>query len=184
MSELTTNPANEVGVNVAERKRIPMTLPVQRLSTPEISGYFLYWMRGTPERIAQAERAGYEFVDYSEVNINNVSIGGDAAKSGNTDMGSRVSTLASPTGDGSDHVGGQPLRLFLMKQKWEWHLEDQAILEARNDNIADTLTSAYRSGTIGVSDPKSGETPDDVQHRYVDQKRTRIPDIFKRKRKL
>ncbi len=173
-----SNPAN-AGPDVAERKRIPMTLPVQRLSAPEIPGYYTYWMRGTPERIAQAERAGFEFVNDSEVSVNDRSLGGDATKSGNTDMGGRVSTLASPTGDGSDSVGGQPLRLYLMKQKWEWHLEDQAVLERRNDNIADTLSAAYKGGIVGG--PAEGEQPVDVAQRYVDPRRTRIPDLFKRK---
>lgn len=171
------NPANAVGKPVEERKRVPMTLPMLKLEVPEIPGYHLHWMRGTPDRIAQAEKAGYEFVDESEVDINNTSLGGDATKSGNTDLGSRVSQIAG------EEIGadGQPIRLILMKQKLEWYEEDQKILQRRNDSIADTLLAGMQSGTVGGQD--QGEMTADVAQRYVDSKRTKIPDLFKRKQR-
>lgn len=164
----------------AERKRIPMTLPTQKLAVPEIPGYFTYWMMGKPERLQAADNAGYEFVHEGEVNVNNSSLGGDAAKSGNTDMGSRVSVLASSTGDG-ESSGGQPLRLYLMKQKWEWHIADQGILERQNEGIANALTASFGAGTVGGK--AEGETNVDFQQRYVDPRRSRVPDFFKPKRK-
>lgn len=112
----------------AERKRIPMSVPVQKLEAPEIPGYHLHWFNGTPDRIQRALDGGYEFVDEREARINNVSLGGDSATSGNTDMGSRVSVV-SGTELGRD---GQPVRLILMKIKQEWYEEDQKLVEARN----------------------------------------------------
>lgn len=178
----SSSPANSQASSSsrAERKRIPMTLPTQKLAVPEIPGYFTYWMLGKPERLKAADDAGYEFVHEEEVNVNNSSLGGDAAKSGNTDMGSRVSVLASSTGEG-ESSGGQPLRLYLMKQKWEWHLEDQGILERQNEGIANALTASFGQGAVGGK--ADGETSADFQQRYVDPRRSRVPDFFKPKRK-
>lgn len=162
---------------VAERQRIPLTLPVQKFKVPEIPGYHTHWFRGSLERLAQAQRAGYEFVDESEVDVNATELGGDARRSGNSDLGTRVSLLAG----GGDSEGGQPARMYLMKQKMEWYVEDQKLLEARNDSVADALTAAYRTGIVGGQAP--GERPEDVAQRYVDPKRARMPDLFKRKKK-
>lgn len=159
-----------------ERKRVPMTLPVQKLEVPEIPGYHLHWMRGTAARIAQAQNAGYEFVHPDEVGVNNALLGGDASTSGNTDMGSRVSIA-----EGSDMESGQPVRLYLMKQKMEDFLEDQSLLQQRNDSIADSLTAAYRTGQVGGRG--EGETIADASQRYVDPKRTKLPEMFNRKRR-
>lgn len=171
------NPANSVERPVAERKRVPMTLPVLKLEVPEIPGYHLHWMEGTMQRIGQAERAGYEFVDESEVQINNSLLGGDATKSGNTDMGSRVSVIAGKEIGGD----GQPVRLYLMKQKQEWYEEDQKILERRNTSIAETLTASFRRGQVGGR--AEGETDEDLGRRYVNPVRTKVPDFFTPKRR-
>jgi len=111
--------------STAERKRIPMSVPVQKLSAPDIPGYHLHWFNGTPERIQRARDGGYEFVDSTELQLNNASIGGDSTQSGNTDMGSQVSIVSG------DEVGrdGQPSRLILMKIKQEWYEEDQKLVE-------------------------------------------------------
>lgn len=174
------NPANAVDTPVTERRRIPMTVPVQKLQVPEVPGFFLYWMKGTPERLQQARNAGFDFVAVDEVRLNDVSLGGDGLKSGSTDLGNRVSVLASTTGDGEIGSDGQPLRLYLMKQKWEWHMQDQQTLEDRNQGIAEALTTGYSQGTLGGAAP--GESIPDLQARYVDPKRSKIPDMFKRKR--
>lgn len=162
------NPANTK--NADERKRIPMSVPVQRLEAPEIPGYHLHWFMGSPERLQRALDGGYEFVDSKELKINNVSIGGDSAVSGNTDMGSRVS-IVSGQEVGKD---GQPTRLILMKIKQEWYEEDQKLVEARNEQVA----SALRGGLLGAEQDVAGDT----RHRYVDKARTSIPDLFKPKR--
>lgn len=164
------NPANRDAKTDAERKRIPMSVPVQRLEAPEIPGFHLHWFNGTPERIKRALDGGYEFVDSRELKVNNVSLGGDSTVSGNTDMGSRVS-ITGGTQMGND---GQPVRMVLMKIKQEWYEADQKLVEDRNELVAASL----RGGLIGSEKDAAG----DSQHRYVDPKKTSIPDLFKPKR--
>jgi len=110
------NPGSARDARPAERKRIPMSVPVQRLEAPEIPGHHLHWFVGSQERLQRAIDGGYEFVDERELKINNVSLGGDSTASGNTDMGSRVSVISGQE-LGKD---GQPTRLILMKIKQEW----------------------------------------------------------------
>lgn len=171
----TANPAGTRLPTTAERQRIPMSVPQQRLQVPDLPGFHLYWFKGLPGRLAQAERAGYVFVSPDEVSLNDLSIGGDAKREGNTDMGSRVSYAEGSEVDGQ----GNAVRLYLMKQPMEYYLEDQKILQARNDSVADALTAAYRQGHVGGNAP--GEQAVDAVNRYVDPKRTRVPDLFKRK---
>ena len=177
MAKGTVNPANVDAEARGERKRIPMSLPRQKLSVPEIPGYHLHWMLGTPERIAQALEAWYEFVDENEATMENVDIGGDTLKSGNTDLGSRVSR-----GAGSDiGTDGQPVRLYLMKIKQEYWEEDQKILGESNARVADTLMANFRSGTMVGPDGVTQPANMDTSHRYVDIARTKEPDFFKPK---
>lgn len=170
-----SNPANAEQTPAAARTRIPMSVPIQRLQVDELPGYHLHWMLGTPERLMQAQKAGYDFVSHDEIHVNNLQLGGDAATSGTTDLGTRVSTLASIGSSGETDGSGQPLRLYLMKIKEDWYLEDQRILEQRNDSIAAALTA----GMTGSQNDAAG----DAQHRYVDKSRTKIPDMFKPKRR-
>ena len=165
------NPSNTKGRTNAERKRVPMSVPVQRLEAPEIAGFHLHWFLGTPERLQRALDGGYEFVDEREIKINNVSLGGDSAASGNTDMGSRVS-IVSGQEVGKD---GQPTRLILMKIRQEWYEEDQKLVDEKNEQTANALCG----GAIGAEKEASG----DARHRYIDKSRTQIPDLFKPKRK-
>jgi hypothetical protein len=162
------NPSNAAGSTDAERKRIPMSVPVQRLEAPEIPGYHLHWFTGSAERLQRAIDGGYEFVHEREMKLNNVSLGGDSARSGNTDMGSQVS-IVSGQEVGKD---GQPTRLVLMKIKLEWYEEDQKLVDAKNAQVADALTG----GLMGM------EGKGDSSHRYLDKARTQIPDLFKAKR--
>lgn len=150
----------------AERKRIPMSIPVQRLAVPDVPGYHLHWFRGTPERVQRAVDGGYEFVDEQETEVGAVDLGGTSTRTGNTDLGTRVSVI------GGSEVGtdGQPVRLILMKIKQEWYEEDQKLVEKRNDQVVDTL--------LGAMQDTGGN---DGSHRYVDKTRTTIPDFFKRK---
>ena len=164
------NPASRSAVTAAERKRIPMSVPVQRLEVPELPGYHLHWFLSTSERLQRAIDGGYEYVNEGELQINNVSLGGDSAVSGSTDMGSRVS-IVSGQEVGKD---GQPTRLILLKIRQEWWDEDQQLIEARNTKVRDSLLG----GMIGAEHDKRG----DSQHRYVDKARTQIPDFFKPKR--
>lgn len=157
------------GTTSAERKRIPMGVPVQKLEAPDIPGYHLHWFTGTPERIQRALDGGYEYVHPDEAMPNAVGLGSDTTASGNTDMGSQVSVVAGSE-LGRD---GQPVRMILMKIKLEWYEEDQKIVEERNDLVRDSLLG----GLVGADQDKPGDT----QHRYLDKARTAIPDLFKRK---
>lgn len=168
------NPANESTPDRDESTRIPMSLPQQKLSAPDIPGYHTHWMLGTPERIAQAKAAWYEFVDESETKLNDVSVGGDPSGNGNTDLGSRVSR-----GAGADiGADGQPVRLYLMKLRQDLWEKDQAALASRNAKIAEQLTVNFRAGTIPGP---GGQQPSDMSNRYVDMTRTKVPDFFKPK---
>lgn len=169
------NPSVTPEVPAAARNRIPLSVPTRKLEVPEIPGYKLRWFRGTPQRLAQAERAGFEWVSPEEVSLNSVLLGGDAAKSGNTDMGSRVSVIEGGEVDGS----GQAVRMYLMKQKLEYYHEDRAINQQRNDAVVDALSAGLDKGIVGGKTPE--ETAADVNARYVDRTRTKIPDLFRRK---
>lgn len=158
----------------AERKRIPMSVPVQKLAAPDMPGYHLHWFNGTPERIARALEGGYEFVHDRDMSINAVGIGTESAVSGNTDMGSQVSVVAGGGAIGND---GQPVRLILMKIKQEWYEEDQQLVADRNEQVAASLRGANPMGLVG------GEgRPGDPTHTYTDKARTKIPDLFTPKR--
>ena len=80
--------------------------------------------------------------------------------------------MVSGTEIGKD---GQPMRLILMKIKQEWWEEDQKLVESRNEQVA----TALRGGMIG----SEGDVAGDTVHRYVDPKRTKVPDMFNPKRK-
>lgn len=161
------NPSVAPGKDKEERKRIPMSVPVQKLEAPEIPGYHLHWFNGTPSRIQRALDGGYEFVDSREISLNNVSLGGNSATSGSTDMGSRVSVVAGKE-IGADN---QPIRMVLMKIKQEWYLEDQKLVDERNDSVADALTG----GMIGASQAQDSR---ETNLRYVGKSRVVIPDMF------
>jgi hypothetical protein len=154
---LNKNPANAEGERT-ERTRIPMSVPRQKLSVPDIPGWHLHWMLGTPERLAQAKQAGYVFVDSEEVEVTNTSIADGSEVHGSTDLGSRVTLVAG----GDMESNGQPVRLVLMKLRQEWWEADQRKLEEKSDQLAQQL----RSGSINA-----GSDPDAAQ-RYVDRNRT------------
>lgn len=160
------NPANAPGKTSEERKRIPMAVPVQKLEVADIPGYHLHWFNGTPERIQRAQDGGYEFVDEREIRPNSVGIGNDSAVSGSTDLGSQVSIV------GGKELGrdGQPIRMILMKIKQEWYEEDQKLVEARNDLVAQSLTG----GMVGAQQAADKQ---ETNLRYVGS-RTKLPDLF------
>lgn len=131
-----------------ERKRIPMSLPERKLAIPEIPGYVLHWFRGTPGRIEQAQRAGYEFVTKDEVELVQAGVANDALSDGNTDLGSRVS-IAAAEGD----ENGRAMRLYLMKIRQEFFDEDTAAIEKNHEQIAATIR-----GERGFTDPSQDNT--------------------------
>lgn len=161
------NPANSVETSLESRSRVPMSMPQLKLAVPEIPGYHLHWMRGDAGRIAQAQRAGYEFVNHDEVNVTNTGLADDAGESGNTDLGTRVSVIAGRE-SGPD---GQPGRLYLMKIRQEFWEEDQQLLEDRNESIA----AALRGGKIPGTEQDG--------HEYVPQQNVKtVKNLFTRKK--
>jgi len=140
---------------ITERSRIPMSVPRQKLSVDDIPGYHLHWMKGTPDRLEQALQAGYEFVHKKETLLANHSIGGDSKEDGGTDLGSRVSVSAGDELDGE----GQPVRLYLMKIKQEWHEEDMKAQEGKSE----LLRQAMLQGNVGADAANAG----DQSNRYV-----------------
>lgn len=160
-----SNPSNAKSTSSIPKGFQPMSAGVKRLEVPEREGYHRRWFRGDPGRIARAQRAGYQFVDPTDVDLNNFDLGGDAAVSGNTDLGSRVSVIS---GDDLD-VGGQPGRLYLMECPDELYEYSRSIIEDRNEGVAEAL----RGGKIGEG--YDGETVFDSEQRYVKGK---VPDLF------
>lgn len=160
------NPANTEQKTAAERKRIPMSVPLPTLEAPEIPGYHLHWFLGTPERIQRAQDGGYEFVQERDMKLNAVGLGSNTTHSGNTDLGSNVSRVAGSEIDAK----GQPVRMILMKIKIEWYEEDQKLVSNRNLQVADALTG----GMLGADK----DSPADRGTRYVDKSKTTIPDMF------
>lgn len=127
------NPANEPDKATPQRTRIPMSLPIQKLAAPDIPGYHCHWMRDEPQRIAQALRAGYEWVTPDEVELNDFGIANGPDDSGNQDLGSRVSYVS-----GRNESGGAQ-RLYLMKLPLEFWEQDQKALGQRQEDIAAQL---------------------------------------------
>lgn len=158
------NPSNRT--SSPDRKRIPMSVPVQKLAVPDIPGYHLHWFNSDPGRIARAQLGGYEFVKDEEMEVNDRGIGGTSTRTGNTDMGSNVSIVA-----GKEMVNGQPARLILMKIRQELFEEDQLLQEKQHDRVRSALLG-------GIVDAGQGG---DASNRYVDKARTNIPDFFKKK---
>lgn len=162
MSNETKNPANALELPKNYR---PMTSAVMRLEVPEKDGFHRHWFRGTGERLARAQQAGYVFVDPKDVQVNNFDLGGNSAESGNTDLGSRVSVVSGDDADAS----GQPGRMYLMECPDHLYEYAQGILEQRNESVAEAL----RGGKLGTG--YDGETQIDSQNRYVKGK---SPDLF------
>jgi hypothetical protein len=162
---MSNNPANEKSKVTLPAGYQPMSNGSKKLEVPARDGYHRRWFRGDAGRIAKAKRAGYEFVDPSEVELNNFDLGGDAKDSGNTDMGSRVSVVS---GDGTDEAG-QPYRLYLMECPLEIYEYGRSKLQERNDSIADAISG----GTLGAG--QGGETPRDAAKRYT---KGTTPDLF------
>lgn len=169
-NENAQNPANSVAKTKSDRTRVPMSTAQLKLEVPDIPGYHLHWMMGTPARIAQAMKAGYTFVDHTEVDVVNTGLADDASTNGNTDMGSRVSVVAgNDTGE-----DGKEQRLYLMKIPLEFWEEDQAALEAKNEQIAATI----RGGQDTSSNPNGSES------RYIPEaSRRNMANLFTPKRR-
>lgn len=162
------NPANAREKRELPKGFQPMSQGIKKLEVPERDGFHRRWFRGDAKRIAQAQRAGYQFVMSDDVTLNNTDLGGDADTSGNSDLGTRVSVIS---GD-SFEKDGQPGRMYLMECPIEYYEASRQLQEDRNDDIAEALSA----GTLGKD--ASGETFSDAQRRYL---KTATPELFIRK---
>lgn len=163
----SSNPANVAEKGVLPPGYVPMGAPVQKLQVPEREGYHRRWIRGDAGRIQKAMRAGYQFVAPDDVNLNNFGLGGDASTSGNTDMGSsRVSVIS---GDKTDATG-QPGRLYLMECPIDLYERSRQTMREINEDVADAL----KGGRIG----SESDGASDKSARYVDKKKTAMPNLF------
>src|SRR5450631_3311015 len=86
------------------RKRIPMSTPQQRMQVADLPGYHLHWF--LESRVPRALQAGYEFVEDSEVNVNQKGAANKGDVSGNTDLGTQVRVIAGigENGNPESHV--------------------------------------------------------------------------------
>jgi hypothetical protein len=155
------NPANDKPETKGNRRaRIPMSVAMRKLETPQIPGYHTHWIKTS--NIPRALAAWYEFVEDFEVpQINQRNPGINTEISGNTDLGSRVSIAA---GIGADD---KPERLYLMKLPEDLWLEDRAKIDGRN---ASMMGQIFRGEKILDKDEVSDSVKDT---RYVDMKRTK-----------
>ena len=105
----------------------------------QIDGYHLHVFTDKGGRIQSAMDNGYEFVRPDEV-------GGvsENVVSRNGDLGERIRYLVNPRAEGTEQYG------YLMKIRQEWHEEDQAELQAKNNRI----DSAIRKGKMGGDSPQ------------------------------
>lgn len=155
-----TNPANATPVAKGARKRIPMSTPVLRLETPEIPGYHLHWARDW--QVPRFVQAGYQFVLFDEVPVNQRQIGTDGSVTGASNLSSQIRLAA---GIGPD---GNPEYLVLMKLAEDLWLEDRKIIDDRNASV---LNSVFRGEKIIGAEKDTNQ--DDRDLRYVDKERTK-----------
>ncbi len=131
-----------------KRQRVPFSghrtklqLSVQDQKGFEDRGEVPRWISDQDGRIQQAEAAGYTFAKPDEA----PSIGQYSLKKGNSDLNGKVSMVVSKNAN-------PPIIGFLMKQKIEDYLEDQASKELRNQMVDDALrkNKAGDPGGVGV----------------------------------
>ena len=141
------NTSNVQETRVDAKTRVSMSTKQAKLAVPNIPGFHLHW--AVSRNVPRMRRAGYEFVNQDEVDINNFDIAGDPGMSGSSDLGSRISVAA-----GTDVDSG---RLYLMKLPEAFWNEDCKKMEEANEAIA----ASIRGGNIGDS------SADHQTHKYL-----------------
>jgi hypothetical protein len=123
--------------------RKPFGSHVQKLSYPERPGFHRHWFNDTPGRIARAEEAGYTHVKTAD--------------------GRNVARIMG-VGEGGGALNG-----YLMEIPLEWYREDQALKDAKRDEIDAKLRRGIVAGVAPGQDGaylptnKSGTTGPDVK---------------------
>lgn len=148
------NPANPPEAQQAaapiRRKRIPMSTPQRRLEVPSLPGYVLFWFK--EQNVLRAQEGGYEFVNRTELPVNQSNIANDKSISGNQDLGSHIRIQASLSG------GGDAGYAVLMKIRQEWYNEDQRAIAERNASIMQAVFS--KEQILGSEDVPTGKERD------------------------
>lgn len=134
------------------RKRIPMSVPMRKLETPDLPGYHLHWFREL--NVPRAFAAAYEMVTMDEIPTGAVIPG---AVSGNADLGTNIRVHA-----GVSELN-HPEYLVLMKLKEEYWLEDRAAIDAAH---AARMSGIFRGEEI-LDSPDLRVAADDKALRYV-----------------
>lgn len=121
-------------------ERIPLGVPRKKLEAKPIEGYHLHWVNDYPGRVIEALNGGYQFVEYSETEIN------DFVTPGNSDLGTRVKRQVGKT------ENGDALFAYLMKIEENLWKQDQEELQKRNDKVDE----AIRRGDLNPVDNQYG----------------------------
>lgn len=108
------------------------------------AGYHPYWRNDMDGRVQEALANGYQFVSPDEVE----------------EVSLRVSAQEMADDKVSRVVGhtdkGDPIRAFLMKIKKEWHEENMAFYQKRNDAIERAIRSGNVTSVESGYSPKEG----------------------------
>lgn len=135
-------PRNEQ--NARERKeRVRFGAARQKMSVPELEGYFLCWINDVGNRLNEAQAGGYEFVAQGEVGKVGENLSQSKWTKGASETDSRISMVVGKQEDGSS------LRAYLMKLKQEWRDEDMADRQAVHDEIDASLRVGNVNGEVG-----------------------------------
>lgn len=140
---------DEVGGQVAQQRRrmigggsklgVDCTKLIER-------GYHPYWRNDMDGRVQEALANGYEFVSPDEVEEVNLRVSA-------TEMSAdKVSRIVGYTDR------GDPIRAYLMKIRKEWHEENMAFYQKRNDAIDRAIRSGQTTPVEGAYQPKEGTT--------------------------
>lgn len=151
----STPPAEAAKADPAQRRRIPMSVPIRRLELPELPGWHLHWFREI--NVARAMQAAYQFVESDEVLVSSRSIATDSELSGNADLGTRVRVHSGVT------ELNHPEYLVLMKLKEEFWDEDRRAFDQANAN---RLAGIFKNEQI-MDPAESPVGADDKALRYV-----------------
>lgn len=139
-----------------ERRRTSMSVPQMKMSVPSIPNFHCHWVNDDQGRIERALRAKYQFVENDEVYMHDFSMAGDSTKTGNQDLGTRVSMVVGTK------EGGGIMRAYLMKLPEALWRIDQRLQQERNDAIS----RALKAGRIGAEDTNMVD-PRDLPKTYV-----------------
>ncbi len=131
--------------DTGRRARVPLGDPRPKMAAPQRLGYHRRWINDAGDRLRAAEDAGYQFVE-------------DEHEVDESGRGVRRSMTVGTKEDGS------PLRAFLMEIRNEFYEADQAVKQAKIDEV----DAAMRRGDV------RGAQPQDQDKFYVPAEGIRV----------